>query len=280
MPPQDIRAEFNIPKTLMAVPNASASPINPARSEDLPPSGLFNPTPDDRRNACCIIQDIPLQSKGPLPTKLAAEIIALAYSPLHVAHRVEQRAYHANEFWRPGSKASVAALYLSTGPLPQPRLGKAVAQRIVFQTKAADQGWADWGGDGTFNNSNTWFEASILRPALPGLEGHVKGETLHNQLSRTWETPLRARATLKRHGWDFIENTDGSVVWRVSNNITASSAYRNYRVKWERGVETRVEDEREVGKGHGFIERLESGYIVVLWARATVSLSIIYNLAT
>ncbi|KAI1100263.1 hypothetical protein F4804DRAFT_319486 [Jackrogersella minutella] len=54
----------------------------------------------------------------------------------------------------------------------------------------------------------------------------------------------------------------------VFNNITAQEEHHNYMVDWVRGVETDVEHHRAIGNGRGFLELLQSGDIVVLWARA------------
>lgn len=231
-------------------------------------------------NATLLLHAVPLRSGRILPVELADAIVSLAYRPLHAARRAAQRAYAANDFQRPGSQPSVAGLYLSTAPLPLPAVGRLVAKRVVFQTRAADQSWANPGGHGTFRDSYTWFEASIVRPVPVGEGGvAVEGAELQEVLDGTWERPGEVRAALKGRGWDFVENADGMnadgrVVWRVGSNMTACGGYRDYRVKWERGVETQVWDERVTGKGQGFLERLESGFVVLLWARAEVSLSL------
>lgn len=293
-PLEAIRADFAIPDLPRADDPATSSPPptppQPSATNHLfPPSGLFNPTPTDLRNASrrLLLHAVPLHSGRILPVELADAIASLAYRPLHVARRAEQRAYAANDFLRPpGPEASVAGLYLSTAPLPLPAVGTAVPRRVVFQTRATDQGWADAGGHGTFRDSHTWFEASIVRPVpMPVGEGGVavEGAKLQEELGGTWETPGEARAALNGRGWDFVENDaddGGGVVWRVSMNMTACGGYRDYRVMWERGVETQVQDERAVGKGRGFLERLESGFVVLLWARGEVSLSVFRHICS
>lgn len=82
-------------------------------------------------------------------------------------------------------------------------------------------------------------------------------------------SPLRN--DLRDKGWDFVEAEDGRITWRMCNIIMASSMYRDYRVEWARGGQEELEDERTIGTGEGFLELLEPGFIVVLWARAEVS---------
>lgn len=203
-----------------------------------------------------------------LPPELALAVVSFGYSPWLVKRRVKRRKYRADEFWHPGPRASVAGLYLSTERVPT-AAETVGAQRIVFQTRAADQGWADRGGHGTFENSHTWFEASILRPSGDEVrDGALEHDPV---LSIPWENPESARQALRDKGWEFVEAEDGRLTWRVCNNVTARRDYRDYTVQWQRGVRTEVEDERAVGRGEGFLERLKSGSIVVLWARAEVS---------
>ncbi|KAJ3538404.1 hypothetical protein NM208_g5919 [Fusarium decemcellulare] len=191
----------------------------------------------------------------------------IAYKPWLVKRRDDEQEHRAG-FSRQGTgdSYSIAALYLSTERIPT-GLTMVAPQRIIFQTRAADQGWATFGGDGTFDNSHTWFEASILRP-LDSRAPNEADASLEDILQDTWWDVSRARNELMAHGWDFVEGPDERIAWRVCNNLTASGDYQNYKVEWTRGVETNVENERAVGRGEGFLELLQPGCIVVLWARA------------
>lgn len=60
-----------------------------------------------------------------------------------------------------------------------------------------------------------------------------------------------------------MEN-NGTVVWRVHNNITARRVYRRYRVDWVKGIPTQVDDSRAMGDGQGFLELLRGGDLVAL----------------
>ncbi|KAJ4172033.1 hypothetical protein NW754_007631 [Fusarium falciforme] len=198
--------------------------------------------------------------------ELARPITSLSYNPWIAKRRDDKQEYEAEpQVWGFIHDYSVAAAYLFTEPIPT-GLKMVTPKRIIFQTRAADQGWATFGGEGTFENSHTWFEASILRPRDAHHDGaHVAPEGI---LRETWWGAPGARDDLKEHGWDFVEGEDGQLTWTVCNNLTASSEFRNYRVEWERGVVPDVDDEDAVGTGEGFLELLRPGCIVVLWARA------------
>lgn len=227
----------------------------------------FNPSQSDVIAVRHSLQDF----RVTLPPELALRILHFAgYHPRLESRRSRYISYHANDFWSPGPNASVAGLYLASAPIPEPseRLGaRGIKVRwIVFQMKSADQGWADFGGHGTYHNSHTWFDASILRPTQrPATEGR-----LEDVVTERFRTPADARESLREHGWDFVEN-DESLVWRVHNNITAQADYSYYRVDWVAGTKTNLEDPEAMGNGEGFLDKLTPGRVVVLWAVAEVS---------
>ncbi|KAI3326740.1 hypothetical protein HD806DRAFT_520478 [Xylariaceae sp. AK1471] len=190
-------------------------------------------------------------------------ILSLAsYHPCRLSIRQLEAKYRADEFWRPGPQASIAGLYLTVATLSVPDT-IARAKSITFQMKAADQGWADNGGKGTYHNSHTWYEASILRPQSKA----SAVAALTNTDMGNFRTPGEAGDYLRNHGWDMVES-NGTVVWRVHNNITACSEYKHYRVDWVAGIPTEVEDPRAMGNGQGFLGLLRPDDVVALWARA------------
>ncbi|KAL1622349.1 hypothetical protein SLS54_004912 [Diplodia seriata] len=267
--PTGICQLFNIASyPLPQLSSGSASPTSSPTVSTTPPSRPYNPSLTDIHHARLILQHIPLHSGATLPPELALSICSLALRPRLAKTKTQALTYRANSFWRPGPYASVAGLYLSTAPIPRPDadLGivKVVPRRVVFRTWAADQGWADFGGEGTYVNSHTWFEASVLRPVGRG----EADAAVENVAPGLWEEPGRAREALVEWGWDFVEGEGGRVVWKVCNNITAKAEYSEYTVEWERGVAADAQDTEAVGMGRGFLELLEPGFIVVLWARA------------
>ncbi|KAI0474744.1 hypothetical protein F4859DRAFT_514594 [Xylaria cf. heliscus] len=158
--------------------------------------------------------------------------------------------------------ASVAGLYLTVATLSIPHT-IARPKSITFQMKGADQGWATFGGNGTYENSHTWYEASILRPR----SRTSTAVALINPDLGNFRNPGKARKPLRNQGWDMVRS-NRTVFWRVHNNITACSEYRDYRVDRVAGIPTKIDDPRAMGDGQGFLELLRPDDIVVLWARA------------
>jgi hypothetical protein len=232
----------------------------------------FNPTSMDVVVVRRILQGMRLPGDKYLPPELTREVLKLAdYFPRLECRRKEPMRYVANDFWAPGPTADVAGIYLTSSPIPRPNkeLGETTirTKRITFQMKSADQGWATFGGGGTYNNSHTWFEASILSPLN---DSETPGSLEAGSIRRTFKTPTHAQETLREHGWGFVQYK-GRDSWRVHNNITAQEYYRAYRVDWEAGASTAIEDPLAMGDGQGFLERLAPGCVVALWARAEVS---------
>lgn len=156
-----------------------------------------------------------LRDKSHLPLEMALSILAHAeYQPRIVNSRVEQRQYRADDFWEPGPQASVAALYLTTQALP-PHFRR--ASSITMQMRSADQGWATFGGDGTYENSHTWFEVCILRPLHPG-GAH---QPLEAQMPQTFRSPGDANQELAQQGWSIV-NHEGRDTWMVHHNSMIS----------------------------------------------------------
>ncbi|KAJ8129669.1 hypothetical protein O1611_g3957 [Lasiodiplodia mahajangana] len=250
----------------MATPTPAAIAIVPPLNDgplELTHSG-FNPTINDVIIARRILTGLRIGGHG-VPMEIALGILALAsYNPYQSSIKQVEGIYMANDFWRPGPEASVAGLYLAVTTLAVP-CTVARPKSITFQMKAADQGWADFGGDGTYENSHTWYEASILRPKSENLSVAA----LTSADMGNFRTPEDALDQLRDWGWDMVDN-NGTIVWRVHNNVTASSQSRHYRVEWIRGVPTQVDDSRAMGDGRGFLELLEPDNVVVLWARAEV----------
>lgn len=218
--------------------------------------------------------------------ELARPIASLSYNPWITTRRDDKKEYEAEPEVGFTHDYSVAAVYLFTEPIPT-GLKMITPKRIIFQVRAADQGWATFGGEGMFEDSCTWFEASILRPCDTHHNGaHTAPEGI---LQKTWWDAPDARDDFKKHGWDFVEGEDEQLTWPVVN-LTESTEFSNYRVEWEKGVVpvdedavgtggeweggvipgVDVDDEYGVGDGEGFLELLGPGCIVVLWARAEV----------
>ncbi|KAI0103375.1 hypothetical protein GGR51DRAFT_254810 [Nemania sp. FL0031] len=246
----------------MAAPISTATvpPVNHGHLQLTRPG--FNPTVNDVIIARCILSGLRI-GRQLIPIEIALEILAFAsYHPCQSSIKQVEATYEANEFWRPGPEASVAGLYLTLTSLAIPPT-VARPKAITFQMKAADQGWADFGGEGTYENSHTWYEASILRQQSE----NTSVAALTSPDMENFRTPEDAREHLRSRGWDMVEG-NGTVVWRVHNGVTASSQYRHYRVDWVKGITTQVDDPRAMDDGQGFLDTLEPDNVVVLWARA------------
>ncbi|KAI1123340.1 hypothetical protein F5Y10DRAFT_252048 [Nemania abortiva] len=238
-----------------AIPPANEGPLLLTRPG-------FNPTVDDVIEARRIITELRV-GKHTVPMEIALMILSFAsYQPCQSNIKQREKIYEANEFWRSTTDASIAGLYLTVATLSIPG-AVARPKSITFQMKAADQGWATFGGNGTYNNSHTWFEASILRPR----SDESARAALTSTDMRNFRTPGEARGHLQDLGWDIVED-NGTIAWRVHNNITACSANRLYRVDWVAGVPAKVGNPQAMGDGQGFLEHLRPSDVVVLWARA------------
>ncbi|KAI0537968.1 hypothetical protein GGR58DRAFT_470027 [Xylaria digitata] len=222
----------------------------------------FNPTVEDVIEARRILTELGVNGHT-VPMEIALMILSFAsYYPYQSGIKQLEATYKANDFWESGPRASVAGLYLTMATLSVPYT-IARAKSITFQMKAADQGWATFGGEGTYRNSHTWYEVSILRPQSTA----STAASLANTDIGNFPTPREARDQLRNHGWDMVENND-AVVWRVHNNITACSEYKHYKVDWVAGIPTEVDDPGAMGDGQGFLALLRPGDVVALWARA------------
>ncbi|KAJ2990869.1 hypothetical protein NUW58_g2744 [Xylaria curta] len=223
----------------------------------------FNPKVDDVIEVRRILTELGIGNHT-VPMEIALQILSLAsYYPRQSITTHLRARYEANEFWGPGPEPSVAGLYLAMATTSVPDTIMK-AHSITFQMKAADQGWATFGGNGTYDNSHTWYEASILRPRSGGSTIEALTEDTDMENSRT---PEDARDYLRDHGWDMVES-NGTVVWKVHNNITACDEYRDYRVDWVAGIPTEIDDSGAMGDGQGFLELLKPNDVIALWARA------------
>ncbi|KAF3061512.1 hypothetical protein GL218_03440 [Daldinia childiae] len=218
----------------------------------------FRPTPKDTEEVRSILEH-------KVPPELAIQIVSLGYNPWLVKRKVHEQEYYA-DYTKPNAEHCVAGLYLTTECIPNDGR-RAIPQRIIFQTSAAYQGYIAHDGKDGFLNSHTRFDASILRPLSPKAERKGQDIPLEDVLLDTWWDPMSAADVLREKGWDFVAAKDGRIEWRVCNNSEAYSEYQDYRVEWGRDVQTEAEDDGPVGKGEGFLELLEPGFIVVLWVR-------------
>ncbi|KAJ8089253.1 hypothetical protein PM082_014501 [Marasmius tenuissimus] len=239
-----------------------------------------------QRQATSRLKDVPplyvhsvrtiLQSRLELPPELASIIISLAqYHARIVVHRHATIVYESKDYFDIEiGHTSVAGLYLISPPIPSPEEALRV-KSVKFRMLASDQGRSSNGGDGTYHNSYTWFEATILQPTTTSSLDILNFEdSWPNGVRLTSATPSDALDVLREHGVQFRSTMDERVVWKVHNNITARSEPQEYCVEWVAGEKVDLTEEKEgmgigMGDGEGFVQSLKHGDKIALWARAT-----------
>ncbi|KAG8167667.1 hypothetical protein KVR01_003356 [Diaporthe batatas] len=171
---------------------------------------------------------LPMPAPNRLPLEIVESIIAMVeYQPCVVTRRSEERTYRALH-WR-GSR-TFAALYLTTEPLPRKF---DVASRMTLQMRAAEQNWARMmTGDGTSDDSRSWFEVCILR-RLPYSSSFHLGP-LEQFLTWTYRTPLYAWEDLSSLGWRMVPY-EGNFTFRVPRSRTKVSGWDTYQADWKAG---------------------------------------------
>ncbi|PHH63912.1 hypothetical protein CDD81_5360 [Ophiocordyceps australis] len=180
------------------------------------------------------------------------------------------RVYYAYQHRYPESRGSVAGLYHSSSTIC-PLFRGFKPHRIIFQIRSKDNGHITRGRGGQLLCNNTWVEASILRlsPETSLQRDACAVEDLENDplVYRQWKDPPAARQALQERGWDFVEGKNKNLTWPVHLNTSNSKEYRNFCVTWVKGVESQV-NRGFFGHEQEFIDLLEAGRRVVLWARA------------
>ncbi|KAL0563736.1 hypothetical protein V5O48_018328 [Marasmius crinis-equi] len=198
---------------------------------------------------------------------------AQCYYARQVSLRHDRVEFQANRYYRDEASKyrTIAGLYLLTPSIPLEEASR--VKSVSFRLRSADQGWATFGGNGTYHNSRTWFEASILRPKGRRDVGNHAADFRSDGKNLTFRTALEAREELARFGLLFKGRGKKDVVWRVHHNITARSEFTEYDIEWTEGqvVESKEEEKGMgigIGDGKGFVESLRKGDRVALWARA------------
>jgi hypothetical protein len=193
-----------------------------------------------------------------------------------------------------------ASLYTHTTPLtstldPIPLLKP---RKVTFKLKSKDQGWSDNTEDhGTYKGSFSWFEAAIFLED-ESFEGTTRREPLEGLLlsgvgSQVPQYQMASNAplffvgnspedmmrTVKRNGYECRRNGE-RLTWLLQRNRVASQEYLEHTVEWtldDGARETREEEWSEdgAGTGRGFVNALQSGDRIGVWARAMVSIVVL-----
>lgn len=143
---------------------------------------------------------------------------------------------------------------------------------VEFTIASGDQGWTSENTHGTFSTSS-WLEVSILRNAT------VDIDSMHlMNLSRPWtSSPLdfhngvvdRGLLLVKRpeSAMQGPQDGEGDLAWYLQGNRVAAGN-NEYRVRWN---EEGCEGNEGAGTGEGFLQELQDGDRLLVWARAKVS---------
>lgn len=223
----------------------------------------------------CVVRAL-LKSFG-LPTEIVLEILNYAeYEPRYeisntipttataeLASRYQSRHIHA--------QACIAVDSLGEDMMREldAKSGKAKIKEIEFSFQSQDQGWTSEPTVGTFNTSS-WLEVSIIRP-------NERNSSFNSQTPFLWgrdhQTLEDLERRLQQHGAAFVrcsvnaedgaQGGEGPLAWHLqSNRVTVPE---EYRVLWTADSH---EGNEGAGVGKGFINALQAGDVIVVWARA------------
>lgn len=209
-----------------------------------------------------------------LPLEIAISILSLADYRLTIA---SQTVLKHPIICSTNSKQRVMLCLLSP-PVPATTTISSPVQWVRFRTVSNDQGWASTidSACGPYHSSWSWFEVSILRKhSCQDLIPVGQLDSLDERAVRFSDLDVANKHFAKR-GFEMVSRSLGGDVsvwtWHVQNNRCAENEKKEHIVSWEVGVE---EDEAELrfnkrGNGEGFLETLQVGDVVALWAVAQV----------
>lgn len=179
------------------------------------------------------------------------------------------------------SAVPVTRLYLISHPLP----GNISAIKISIVSH--DQGSVSTDAE----ISNTWFDASILRPAGPSpaeifkqiRTGRSRADDINDPAGNKGKSKLPSAPIVKKNGmgcsepselweafrqqgWLLVDAVQGGGVFRVCVN-SISSEWQTHEVIWNAGALSGADESFSTS----FLDRLKEGDRIVIWARAKVS---------
>ena len=179
---------------------------------------------------------------------------------------------------------SAATLCLGANPYSTPvveeaKLGGETAKikRIDFDIMSKDQGWTSENTQGTFSTSS-WLEVSILRDA-----SNINSLLPAPRLVNTWiSSPMDYHTNMVGRGWSLVKRPEsalqgpqggeGHFAWYLQGN-RVMAVDQDYHVSWDQSGLCEVDEDNEgAGSGDGFLDALEPGDRVLVWARAKVRL--------
>jgi hypothetical protein len=154
---------------------------------------------------------------------------------------------------------------------------------IEFLVKSQDQGWTSEMTRGTFNTSS-WLEVSILRKTDDQANDRID---LRDGINfddpndipnlRAFQDPRGLQEKLITRGYTLVKRPEhlsqgpqggeGDLAWYLQGNRVAAPL-DTYNVVWTRDG---YQGNDGAGKGEGFLDALQSGDELLVWARSKVS---------
>ncbi|KAF2018294.1 hypothetical protein BU24DRAFT_421275 [Aaosphaeria arxii CBS 175.79] len=228
--------------------------LSPGSSEE---HHHYTPDYDDVRAARTILQSLKL------PTELVLDILDRArYWPC--AHFVTRNRKSVK------SGMNIVSEICFEGPVFPPSVlesfqgEKVKLKEISWYIMSKDQGWTSEGTEGTFQ-THSWTDVSILRPLGDSRDPCLSAV----ELARTFGEVTELMDILSPRGWTMVphQTDDGlSHTWRLQGNRVAGQNPESYHITWSQD-ENRVIADDGAGNGKGFIDLIQEGDRVVVWAR-------------
>ncbi|KAF1362466.1 hypothetical protein EJ07DRAFT_107755 [Lizonia empirigonia] len=142
---------------------------------------------------------------------------------------------------------------------------------IKFHIRSRDQGWTSEPVRGTFSTSS-WLEASILR----GVEDNTTTFPPSCWLDSVFASPQSFQDHVTPRGWQLVKRPEyaeqgpqggeGDLAWYLQGNRVATQGRsEEYDVIWTRDG---YEGNEGYGRGDEFLQELEEGDRLLVWARA------------
>lgn len=246
------------------------NPVSPASaSKDRDPG--YTPSYAD----ICIVRAMLKSLK--LPTELVLEILAYAeYEPV-IAFAGGSRAVLATAHM---GAANSAKTCLRAGVLSADTIHRISGPKVTLRVKeinfdftSRDQGWTSENTRGSYDTSS-WLETSIFRPSSRDVSAkHLDNIDNYDGLNEVQDhlmTRGYGRLIDKPTGQTAIgaQDSEPPVAWYLQGNKVCERQNCDYQVTWASDYS---EGNEGAGNGAGFLDALEEGDTIFVWARAKVS---------
>lgn len=268
----------------------------------------FVPTLHDIHHARSILVSLRL------PNELALCILDQAHYWLELETESREHVILVDGTWSLDYSAAYPYLYVPA--YQRPYIPHLKIREVAFTIVSHDQGWTTEDTQGTYQTSS-WFEVSIIRPKRgstpqlhrlqPGLrrlrEMNVRGETVDSVGAASNIMHPSGMADLVRRPASVMEPQrlhcpemmavksesvkEGEYAWYLQGNEVAreksvfeGEMVKRYHVTWGCKEHPVPSPDKGVGSGDGFIDTLEQNDFICVWARAKVSSTSVYGIAT